>query len=964
MQITKSIFFRRPQNFLVAVGSLLAVSLAPAQPVALDDAARPAYASGWANGTNDGFGFGPWVLADNNNTNTANYAGFFIGSAGVAAVDVTNKSFGLYANGTTYTYATAYRGLSNALTTSEVFTLKFKNTGIVTGGVMGFSLFNSASFAGATTYAELTGNSRFSFYFIGGDPNYVIRDGNVFTDSGVGWTSGGLTLEFALESADYYRLTIKNAEGTTILASFSGLPLQGVGGSAIDSIVCYNLSTAGNENAYFNQFAVVPTSLIPPTIQNVLPTNGAVYLPTSSTITFDAVSPFSGIATNGITVSLNGTNVTSYAFAGSATNWAVTAAPVLAANQTYNAQIVVADINGNHATNTFTFNTWSDTNLFIEAEAYNYNGGGAILNPFTGQYDAQAASVAVSNIDFLEFTDGGTNLYRTNDPVDLEVSGDAADHANYLGLGLTNWALDYVQGGEWVNYTRKLGANLAFHVYARMSGGGAAPVILMERAASPYAPTTNQPLAALGTFVGPDTGNIVSNYAFVPLKDFYGNTVAVRFAHLTNTFRLTRIGDPYNLDYLIFVPVADTNTQRPYLSAGYPYPGAGGVLPDSRITFTIANRQTTNVVAATKLYVNGVDVSGSLTFSNHLAGTTVTYAPATLYPLNTNSAVRAVFTDSGGVTQTNDWQFTVANILVIPAEYALPSGSGVDRGFNLRLVKYPDAWPGDATPAPLSSGWAEAVLAGNIINTNTGLPYPPDLATNFAELGPINYELCGTPSPDGYTFSNEVAFPHIPLAGYTPCANTNGPGSFALAATAYVQLNAGFHQWAVRSDDGFRLATGTGATPTNTLIMDWEGGRSAGTPSEFYFVIQTNGVYPIRLLYYQGGFGASVELYSIDRLTGEPILINDPANGNALPAWRSTTGGAAGVLLYDPQHSGSTTTFSFLTQAGQTHYVQYKNALTDPTWLPLQTVTGTGGGTNITDATASGAARFYRVETP
>lgn len=55
---------------------------------------------------------------------------------------------------------------------------------------------------------------------------------------------------------------------------------------------------------------------------------------------------------------------------------------------------------------------------------------------------------------------------------------------------------------------------------------------------------------------------------------------------------------------------------------------------------------------------------------------------------------------------------------------------------------------------------------------------------------------------------------------------------------------------------------------------------------------------------------------------------------------------------------------SFPTEIGESYTVQYKNALTDPTWTPLpgMPVSGTGGIYIITDATAPGQpTRFYRL---
>jgi hypothetical protein len=150
--------------------------------------------------------------------------------------------------------------------------------------------------------------------------------------------------------------------------------------------------------------------------------------------------------------------------------------------------------------------------------------------------------------------------------------------------------------------------------------------------------------------------------------------------------------------------------------------------------------------------------------------------------------------------------------------------------------------------------------------------------------------------------------------------------------------------------------------PTNTVIMDYEGGRAAQTPSVFSFIIPTTGVYPMRLLYYQGGFGASLEFYSIDPVSGDTVLINDPTNPNSIKVYQ-TSSASPSLDLLDPQHKGNTTTFNFLTELGKTHTVQYKTSLTNSTWQTLVVVAGNGSVTNIVDATATNASRYYRVST-
>ena len=143
------------------------------------------------------------------------------------------------------------------------------------------------------------------------------------------------------------------------------------------------------------------------------------------------------------------------------------------------------------------------------------------------------------------------------------------------------------------------------------------------------------------------------------------------------------------------------------------------------------------------------------------------------------------------------------------------------------------------------------------------------------------------------------------------------------------------------------------------MLGEFEGGHSAAGTVEFEFIITNTGYYPVRLLQYEGTGFASVEFYSVNRTNGTVILINDLANADAAQVF--TTSAASPVTLLSPAHGGVNTTFSFQTQAGRTHTIQYKNLLADAVWLTLQTLTGAGNITNITDATASGPARFYRV---
>ncbi|MFM2295009.1 MAG: hypothetical protein RLZZ350_1422, partial [Verrucomicrobiota bacterium] len=218
-------------------------TVAHAQVTAFDHAANVAYTNNWGQGTNGGFGFGAWNLLQNNLPASNDFSGFYVGNSGVGAVDVTNKSFGLYANGTDYNLAIAHRAFSNALTTSQVFTFKFKNNAIAPGKQVGFSLFNGAASPPTNTFLALASAARFSFYFVGGNANYSIWDGGGAFISDVPYHGDGLTLEFALRTADTYHFSVKSADGTVIYSSVDDYPLQGSG--TIDSFACYTLDNDG-----------------------------------------------------------------------------------------------------------------------------------------------------------------------------------------------------------------------------------------------------------------------------------------------------------------------------------------------------------------------------------------------------------------------------------------------------------------------------------------------------------------------------------------------------------------------------------------------------------------------------------------------------------------------------------------------------------------------------------------------
>src|SRR5207237_6032207 len=127
-------------------------------------------------------------------------------------------------------------------------------------------------------------------------------------------------------------------------------------------------------------------------------------------------------ATAYISLSLNASTLDGFNFldspAGTCNYWLASVSTPMADNFIYSDVITAQDANGNRATNTFTFNTWTSDNPFIEAEDYNFNSGAFIPPPnsFPDTFNGYAGLLGNIGIDYLEYDSFGVpNAYRPND---------------------------------------------------------------------------------------------------------------------------------------------------------------------------------------------------------------------------------------------------------------------------------------------------------------------------------------------------------------------------------------------------------------------------------------------------------------------------------------------------------------------------------------------------------------------
>ncbi|HZM05896.1 MAG TPA: immunoglobulin domain-containing protein, partial [Candidatus Saccharimonadales bacterium] len=152
----------------------------------------------------------------------------------------------------------------------------------------------------------------------------------------------------------------------------------------------------------------------------------------------------------------------------------------------------------------------------------------------------------------------------------------------------------------------------------------------------------------------------------------------------------TLINDTTTPGYIAAYTAAAT---LPYIQAVNPTPASTGIPYNPDITATLVNGSITVTTNTINLWLNGAAVVPAITTVG--GATTVSYQSANL-PLNSSNLVQLAFTDSASNRRTNQWSFTVENILQ-----------------QLWVIA-----PNSATNAT----WAEWVTSGS---TERGLAYNP-----------------------------------------------------------------------------------------------------------------------------------------------------------------------------------------------------------------------------------------------
>lgn len=230
--------------------------------LAEDDASDPIYKEGW-KAEGGGTGLGAWTFQFSKVENAQSHAGFFIAETvrnqELNGIAIRGRAFGLFANGTGFETATAFRPLKKPLLPGQTFSFliehdtivkKFEQDDPATGSI---GIVLRAGNA-ADSPADYNKGARFEFGCYEGKGTYQIYDGETNADTAVPLTDGGLTVSFTLVTPDTYDLEITTLADKKTTA-LKGRKLGGDVGKIIGSLCIFDRD-GEKSDAYFNGFQI------------------------------------------------------------------------------------------------------------------------------------------------------------------------------------------------------------------------------------------------------------------------------------------------------------------------------------------------------------------------------------------------------------------------------------------------------------------------------------------------------------------------------------------------------------------------------------------------------------------------------------------------------------------------------------------------------------------------------------
>ena len=204
-----------------------------------DNAADPAYNSGWTSTTNGGTGFLTWNLLTGGGT-----SGHFIDNGSFNNnILSSDKSWGMYAE--EGGLSESIRPFSTTPSSNDRISIKMDNNWVVNSKTVGIGIRNSSN------------ENLMEFYFVGGGSDYTLSDNAGTSSTGVSYTDTGLLIEIEITSATTFDLKITELHTSAVTTLSNRNFSNPSNGQTIDHIRLFNAGAGPgtNYNLYFNDLS-------------------------------------------------------------------------------------------------------------------------------------------------------------------------------------------------------------------------------------------------------------------------------------------------------------------------------------------------------------------------------------------------------------------------------------------------------------------------------------------------------------------------------------------------------------------------------------------------------------------------------------------------------------------------------------------------------------------------------------
>jgi hypothetical protein len=301
-------------------------------------------------------------------------------------------------------------------------------------------------------------------------------------------------------------------------------------------------------------------------------------------------------------------------------------------------------------------------------------------------------------------------------------------------------------------------------------------------------------------------------------------------------------------------------------------------------TFTLIDFGPSQVTNVQQVLLDNVDVTSSTVISKAGGVTTGVYTQGTRFTPNSQHNVRIIVQDTVPQTLTFNTSFTVPNWILMPSALAIPFAS-VDTtkpGFTVNSYQ-----SGTVTPQPNQLNWTEEQILGY---------WGPNIADLSGATGGL-FNHTGA-----MDFANALGSTgRFPTDNpFTTFGQLGNPDNNTVEFWGYVYFpTSGIYQMRFGSDDGYQISVGPHARDRmGTVLMSFNGGRGIAVNQDVRpVIVDQAGVYPMRVLFQNGGGGAAMEWYfEFDPNTF--VLVNDSGTPGAIMAYRDLLpAGSAGPYV-------------------------------------------------------------------